>query len=297
LIDNSFLNIALSIKDIRKTEMLLPIARRTAIVTPFLLGDHQVLKTAILSPQSYDREMFKCLYKHTQIYNDGVEEKYSYDELIAKTSNIDKLCLLWACYKSTYEHLGVREIACEKCGNKSKYKITLDELIDHPEQDAITIWEEASVPFYEYIYPIIIPYDEYEYVFDTSIPSIQKYNQVLGHISTAKIERNLKANSVLSGSEELAVLINKITIRKGGADITTSDKLQEILIVLETAIPSQISEDLQYQYAQRFEKYYPKFYTRLSCLSCKHDTKYNVDIETEFFRRILSGRDTMGEEL
>lgn len=297
MIDNSFLNIALSIKDIRKTEMLLPIARRTAIVTPFLLGDHQVLKTAILSPQSYDREMFKCLYKHTQIYNDGVEEKYSYDELISKSSNIDKLCLLWACYKSTYEYLGVREIACEKCGTKSKYKITLDELVDHPEQDAITIWEEETIPFYEYVYPITIPFDNYEYVFETSIPSIQKYNQVLGHISTSKIESNLKANSVLSGSEELAVLINKITIKKDGIDITSSSKLQEILIVLDAAIPSQISEELQSQYAKRFSKYYPNFYTRLSCPSCKHDTKYSVDIETEFFRRILSGREAMGEEL
>ena len=81
MIDNSFLSIALSIKDIRKSEMLLPIARKSAVVTPFLLGDHQVLKTAILSPQNYDREMVKCLYKHTQIVEDGLEVKYKYEDM------------------------------------------------------------------------------------------------------------------------------------------------------------------------------------------------------------------------
>ena len=295
MLDNSFLNIALSIKDIRKSEMLLPMARKSAIVTPFLLGDHQVLKTAILSPQNYDREMIKCLYKHTQVLSkDGVEEKLKYEELIAQMSNIDKLCLLWACYKSTYEHLGVREVSCEKCGNKSKYKITLDELI---QPDSITIWEHEDIPFYEYTHPISIPFDEYEYVFDTSIPTIQKYNEVLGRISVEKIKKNLEANSVLSGSEELGVLIKRITIKKGNVEITKSEILQEILTVLEIAIPSKISEELQSQYALKFEKYYPKFYTELACPSCKHGTKYHVDIETEFFRRILSGRETLGEEL
>lgn len=274
--------------------MLLPIARKNSVVTPFLLGDHHVLKTAVLSPQNYDREMVKCLYKHTQIIEDGQEIKVKYEDLISQMSNIDKVCLLWACYKSTYENLGIREVACEKCKEKAKYKITLDELI---QPDSLTVWDESLPPFYEYVYPITISYDEYEFVFEASIPTIQKYNLILGMISIEKIKNNLESGSVLSGSEELAILIKRIVIKKSGAEITKSDNTQEILTVLDCAIPTSVAEDFQEQYKKAFDKYSPKFYTHLSCNACKHSTKYTVDIETEFFRRILSGKGTVGEEL
>jgi hypothetical protein len=294
MIDNSFLSIALSIKDIRKSEMLLPIARKSAVVTSFLLGDHQVLKTAILSPQNYEREMTKCLYKHTQIIEDGQEVKIKYEDLIATSSNIDKVCLLWACYKSTYEHLGVREVECEKCKQKSPYKITLDELI---QPDSLTIWEQDLPPFYEYNYPITIPFEDYEYVFISSIPNILKYNQILGMISIEKIKKNLETNSVLSGSEEIALLVKEIIIKKNGVELTRSNLIQEILTVLDCAIPSDVSEEFQAKYEERFGKYYPKFYTNLVCGTCKNSSKYTVDIETEFFRRILSGKESVGEKL
>jgi hypothetical protein len=170
----------------------------------------------------------------------------------------------------------------------------LDELI---QPDSLTIWDETEIPFYEYIYPIIIPFDEYEYVFESCIPTILKYNQILGMLSMKKIKENLETNSVLSGSEELAVLIKQIIIKKDGVELTRSSNLQEILTVLECAIPSKISEDFQTQYAEKFNKFYPKFYTNLLCGSCKNENKYTVDIETEFFRRVLSGRETVGEEL
>lgn len=294
MIENSFLSIALAIKDIKKSEMLLPIARKSALVTPFLLGDHQVLKTALVSPQNYDREMIKCLYKHTQIIEDGQEIKVKFDDLINQISNIDKICLLWACYKSTYDNLGIREVACEKCEQKSKYKITLDELIN---EDSLTIWDQELPPFNEYVYPISIPYEEYEYVFETGMPSILKYNQILGMISMDKIKKNLETGSVLSGSEELAVLVKQLIIKKDNVEITRSNNMQEILTILDAAIPIIVSEDFQIKYKERFEKYYPKFYTNLFCTACNHKTKYIVDIETEFFRRILSGREAVGEEL
>lgn len=292
MLDNSFMSIALSIKDIRKSEMLLPIARKSAIVTPFLLGDHQVLKTALLSPQNYDREMVKCLYKHLTIMENDVEAKIKYDDLISTTSNIDKICLLWACYRSTYEHLGVRNVACEQCGEKHEYKITLDELI---QPDSLTIWEDTEVPFHQYVFPIALPFDEYEYIFESCIPTILRYNQVLGMITIDKIKKNLETNSILSGSEELAVLIKQIIIKKNGDEVAKSSNLQEILTVLDCAIPSKISEDFSNQYSDRFNKYYPKFYTNLVCGSCKHEYKYSVDIETEFFRRVLSGKESVGD--
>lgn len=292
--DKSFLSIALSIKDIKKTEAVLPIAKLSAIVTPFLLGDHQALKTAVLSPQNYDREITKTLYKHTQLLDpEGNEIKLKYEELISKISNIDRTWLLWACYNSTYESLGVREVSCSKCGAKSKYKITLNEIV---QQDSMNLWDE-EIHFSEYTYPIEISNSEYTYVFETSIPTIQKYNQILNTISIDKIRKNLESNSVLSSSEELAVLTRSIAIRKGDVELTKTNNYQEILTSFDAAIPTNISEDFRYQYRLKFEKYIPKFYTFLSCPECKNDTKYDVDLESEFFRRVLYGRESTGEEL
>jgi len=292
--DKSFLSIALSIKDIKKTEAVLPIARKSAIVTPFLLGDHQVLKTAILSPQNYDREITKTLYKHTSLLNEvGEEIKLKYEEVIAQISNIDRTWLLWACYNSTYETLGMREITCDKCSVKSKYKIALNDLV---RPDSMFLWDN-EIPFYEYIYPIEITSGEYTYVFETALPTIQRYNQILNMVSIDKIRKNLESNSVLSSSEELSVLTKSIIIRKGEAELTRTSNLQEILTTLDVAIPTNISEDFKLEYSKRFEKYSPKFYTYLSCPECKNETKYDVDLESEFFRRVLYGRESTGEEL
>jgi hypothetical protein len=302
LIDKSFLDVANSIRDVRKTETILPIARKNCLVTPFLLGEHQTLKTAILSPQSYDRELVKILYKHQMIVekdesgNFANEIKLKYEEFVSQISNIDKIMLLWACYRSTYENLGIRKITCPKCKTEASYKITLDELI---QSDSLTIWETDDLPFYQYEFPIEVDYDKYKYNFKTSIPTIKRYNQVLGMIPIEKIKENLEANSVLSRSEELSMLTTKITILKDGTELASSNNIQETLVFFNTALPSSVSEEFQTKYNERFEKYLPKFYTFLNCANpdCKNEIKYSVDIETEFFRRVLLGREFVEEEL
>ncbi len=302
MLDNTFLKVAQSIRDIKKTEVILPIARKSALVTPFLLGEHEVLKTAILSPQNYDRELIKVLHKHQVIVDkddEGVisdEVKLEYDDFVSKISNIDKIMLLWACYRSTYDNIGVRKIECPKCKTEAKYKITLDELI---QEDSLLIWDNEEIPFYEYNYIIEAEYDEYKYIFESRIPTIKKYNQILGMIPIDKIKENLESNNVLSRSEELSMLTSKIIIQKDGEDIAETNKMQEILVFYNTALPSSVSEEFQHKYNQRFEKYLPKLYTMLSCsdLECGEEIRYDVDIETEFFRRVLLGREFVEEEL
>jgi len=304
LLDNSFLSIANSIKDIKKTEVILPIARKSAMVTPFLLGEHEILKTAILSPQSYDRELLKVLYKHQVIVekdadgNIGEEVKIKYDEFTSQVSNIDKIMLLWACYRSTYDTLGTRKIKCPLCETEANYKISLDELI---QPDSLTIWEDTDMPFYEYSLVIDVDYEQdYSYTFESKIPTIKRYNQVLGMIPIDKIKENLESNSVLSRSEELAMLTSKITIKKKNEEIAQTNNIQEILVFFTTALPSAVSEEFQNKYNERFEKYLPKLYTFLKCANpdcAKDDIRYNVDIETEFFRRVLLGRELVEEKL
>lgn len=294
------MSVALSIKDIRKTEVILPIARKNAVVTPLLLGEHHVLKTAVLSPQNYDRELLKCLYKHTMFVEkdeDGTfinEYKPKYDEFINIISNHDKIMLLWACYHSTYGDLGLREITCPKCGEKNQYKITLEELL---QPDSLHIWESDDIPFYNYNYPVTVPYENYEYIFEMYIPNALKYNQVLSLIPIDKIKANLESNVILTGSEELAMMVKSIAIKKDGTEIAKSNNLQEILMTLDSALPSTVSEEVEEKYKKRFIQYFPKFYTKLSCGACKNVTDHHIDIETEFFRRILYGRELVEEKL
>jgi len=302
LIDNSFLQIAQSIRDIKKTEVVLPIARKSAMVTPFLLGEHEVLKTAILSPQNYDRELIKILHKHqvtVEKDDDGHiinEQKLEFDDFISKISNIDKVMLLWACYRSTYENIGTRKVKCPKCNTEANYKITLDELI---QEDSLLLWDNPSIPFYDYIYTIEAEYDIYTYVFESRIPTIKRYNSVLGMIPIEKIKENLESNNVLSRSEELSMLTTQIVIKKNKEEIARTNNIQEILVFYNTSLPSSVSEEFQEKYNQRFEKYLPKLYTYLTCANndCKNETKYPVDIETEFFRRVLLGRELVDQEL
>jgi len=303
VLDNSFLSVANSIRDLKKTEVILPIARKSALVTPFLLGEHEILKTAILSPQNYDRELIKTLHKHQVIIekdDEGIlsqELKLDFDTFISQISNIDKIMLLWACYRSTYENIGTRKVACPKCKTEANYKITLDELI---QEDSILVWEDDTTPFYEYVYTIDIEYNkEYKYSFESKIPSIKRYNQVLGMIPIDKIKENLELNNVLSRSEELAMLTSKITIFKNSTEIAQTSNIQEILVFFSTALPSSVSEEFQDKYNKRFEKYLPKFYTTLACASkeCGNQIRYDIDIETEFFRRVLLGRELVEEEL
>ena len=300
--ENSFLQIAQTIRDIKKTEVILPIARKNAMVTPFLLGEHEILKTAILSPQNYDRELIKILHKHQVTIEKDEEDhvinekKLEFDEFISKISNIDKIMLLWGCYRSTYENIGTRKVKCPKCNNEAKYKITLDELI---QQDSLLLWDDPEIPFYDYVYAIESSYDVYTYVFESRIPTIKRYNNILGMIPIDKIKENLESNSVLARSEELAMLTTQIVIKKGVEEIARTNNIQEILVFYNTSLPSSVSEDFQEKYNERFEKYLPKLYTFLTCGNdeCKNEIKYSVDIETEFFRRVLLGRELVGEEL
>jgi len=62
-------------------------------------------------------------------------------------------------------------------------------------------------------------------------------------------------------------------------------------------IPHIVSESFFKQYRDKFDKYYPKFYTNVTCPSCGNSMKFQLDLEIEFFRRSLFGGREGSEEL
>ena len=297
---SEFLKVAEIISNIKKQEVPLPIARKTAIISPLKVGDDLALRTSLTSPVNYDREMTRLLNSHTEIQNpDGTLSRENYELFCTTTSNIDKICLIWGLYKTTYETLGKRTFKCDKENCKAEFKeeVLLDSLI---QEDTFLPWEESE-QFYEYVFPIEVPYDDYIYVFESRLPSIRDNNKLLSNLSVEMLQHNLDSTgSIFNRSEQMALLTKSIMIKKKDVaipDPPKTDNIQEMLIAFRQYIPHVVSEDFFKTYREKFDKYYPKFYTFVKCPSCGNDVRFQVDLEVEFFRRSLLGRGEGTEEL
>lgn len=310
---SEFLDVASKVTDIKKTETILPVARKTGIVTPLVTGDDLTLRTSVTSPINYDKDLSKLLHKHSLFLVDGEHIKPNYDEFCKETSNIDKMSLLWALYKSSYDILdSSREIACEntekECDEKFNVPISLDDLIH---DDTFTVWEETEknseegeegkeekfVPFYDYRFPIGSVFntgeDEVFYEFLTMIPSIKDNNKMLGLISNDILQYNLEnIGSIFSKTEQIGLVTDamRISSKKGNFNAVETNNKNEILLALKEWVPNTISDDVLNKYSKRFGMYTPNFYKEVACPSCGYNFKLHIDLELEFFRRsLLSG--------
>lgn len=290
--NQDFLSVISQIKNIKKTETTLPIARLAANITPLMVGDDLSLRSSITSPSGYDREMIKLLHNKVEFIHEEKTYTEPYDKFCNQISNIDKLALIWALYKCTYESLGERLINCPKCkdnNNKTfqfKQEIIVEELLNN---DSLTLWEEET-PFYEYIFPVIVPYANLEFCFMTLIPSMARYNQLLGMVSTGELQNNLeKLGQVFTKPMQMSLLTKSISIKENDVNQVESKSLQEVMIAFDNHIPETVSDKFYNSYNDKFNKYLPKFYKEVSCPNCGHKFNYDVDIETEFFRRSVLG--------
>lgn len=299
---SSFLKAAEAVSAIKKQEVPLPIAQKQAIVTPLKVGDDLSLRSSLTSPVNYDREVTRLLYDHSEmILSEGaVPAKENFERFCASTSNIDKICLIWALYKTTYETLGQRSFTCDKenCKTQFKQEIQLESLI---QDDTFTVWEE-ELPFYDFVYPIEVPYENFVYLFETRLPSIRDNNRLMSNLSIDALQNNLnQTGSLFTRREQMTLLSRSISIRQKGVvdglDVPKTDNMQEMLIAFTSYVPHIVSEDFFKQYRDRFDKYYPKFYTNVNCPGCGNLIKFQIDLEIEFFRRSLFGRGESIEEL
>jgi hypothetical protein len=302
MVISPFLKAAEAVSEIKRQETILPISQKIGIVSPLRVGDDLALRSSLTSPVNYDRDMVKLLYNHTQlVLQEGAAPvKENFEKFCATLSNIDKICLIWALYKSTYDTLGVRNITCdnENCKSKFKEEILLDDLI---QEDTFTVWEEEQ-PFYEYIYPIEIKYDNFIYLFESRLPSIRDNNRLMSNLSIDALQTNLnQTSSLFTRREQMTLLSKTVSIRKKGEQLNdetpkTSD-MQEMLMAFTNYIPHNISEDFFAAYRDKFDKYYPKFYKNIKCPQCNKILKFQIDLEIEFFRRSIFGRREGVEEL
>ncbi|GEM_PF-1539617 len=299
---SSFLAAAEAVAGIKKQEVPLPIARKQAIVTPLKVGDDLALRTSLTSPVNYDREITRMLYDHSEMVlaEGATPVKENFERFCATLSNIDKICLIWALYKTTYETLGHRKFVCDKanCKTEFKYEILLDKLI---QEDTFTVWEEEQ-EFYDYIYPIEVEYEGYIYRFESRLPSIRDNNRLMSNLSIDALQNNLtQTGALFTRKEQMTLLSKAVSIRKKGMsmgpDVPRTENMSEMLLAFSSYVPHVVSEDFFEIYRNKFDKYYPKFYTLINCPSCGNEIRFQIDLEIEFFRRSLFGREASSEEL
>lgn len=294
MVMSPFLNRLSQLSTIKKTMTALPIIKKQVNVTPLVVGDDLALRTSLTSPVFYDREMVKLIHSHMEYVDEEDNEKINYTKFSRQTSNIDKLSLLWALFKATYETLGKRNFTCDNPNcekNKVPFQeeVLLEEIIH---DDTYTVWNEDS-PFYEFRFQIDVPYEELIYQFQSKLPSIHDNNRILSTMSNEVLQRNLdNLGSVYSRAQNMALLIEAIQIiGKAGSDFEPmqTENLQEILMALQSYIPYEVSEEFFKQYNKKFDKYIPKFYRTAKCPECGKEVRNDFDLEVEFFRRSLFG--------
>ena len=125
---------------------------------------------------------------------------------------------------------------------------------------------------------------------------------IADNISIDALQNNLtQTGSLFTRREQMTLLSKSVAIKRKGltteAEVPKTENMQEMLMAFAEYIPHIVSESFFKQYRDKFDKYYPKFYTNVTCPSCGNSMKFQLDLEIEFFRRSLFGGREGSEEL
>ena len=285
-----FLDTMRTVSAIKKTETVLPIVQKTVYVTPLVVGDDLALRTTLISPTGYDRELIKLLVSHLEIKDhDG---PIDINGLCANISNIDKLSIIWALLKSTYEVFAENEEVQCSCEHEMQIDIDVSELIH---EDTYTLWDKVDdndnlIPFNQYIYPIPIINGDITYTFNTKLPTIQDNNDLLTLVPTDQIQYNLEhIKSLFDQTLNMGLLIKSVKIESKNNEFESieTSNINEILLALKQYIPNNIAHQFFNRYEDHFNKYAPKYYKSFTCSKCGKINNHFVNLETSLFRKSL----------
>ncbi|RLA79656.1 MAG: hypothetical protein DRG78_12490 [Epsilonproteobacteria bacterium] len=279
-----------NLTNIKKRLVLLPVSRKRAMVKPLTVADDLTLRTIITSPDIYDKELAKLIYKHVELVDDETDKpkQTTFAAFCDAIADIDRKVLIWGLYDVTYKSIGKQAITCPSCKEKFDDEISSDQVI-HP--DFATFWD-IDTPYKDYRFPVTINVPEVEMdriVFNTKLPSINDHIEVLKFISQATLKDNFdKFNTILSKSEELTLITDSIHIYDtvdGEPDII-SDR-QEIYQAIKNFITFDDTRDVVTAYNKEFNKFNPTFKKEYTCSSCSHEFDFFIDFEILFFQSFL----------
>lgn len=275
---------------IKQREVACPIVKARALTTALMTIDDMTLKTTIASPDMYDVELTKLVYRHTTFPD--LPDSLNFNQFMDNISYIDRKMLIWGIFASTYNTLGKVEITCPYCDNKFTDEIKADELVH---ADSIGIWDKEQ-PFNEYVYTFEFPCNIeglHRLEFNTSLPTINQHLAVMNLMTPDKLKDNFnKFGNIFSRAEDLTSILRSIKVYKAEDDANPDLFItpRDIHRVVTTSITMDISDFILEKYGQEFDKYVPVFKKPYKCSQCANDFDYVADPEASLFRQFFRRR-------
>lgn len=283
------LNKLKAMHNLRQKEVFCPVTKQSVQTTPLTVGDDLSLRTMVSSPDLYDREIAALIYNHTKFPD--LSPRPSFDQFIDLFSSFDRRIILYGIYSSTYETISENEkLTCPNCKNEFTDTIKTSEIIS---PDSYSVWDK-DVPFNEFVKVINVPInpDSENTInsldFDTSVPSIRDYFNILKLVSPEKMKNNFdKTGQILSKSEELSLITKAIKVNSnvnGNLEVDVISDVGNINNAVNAYITSDVVNSVIDQYNEEFDKYSPTFKKSYTCSNCGHEFDQFVNIENSLFR-------------
>jgi hypothetical protein len=293
-----FLDTIKDLYNLKKTETYMPINNCSAWCVPASISADLALRTGVVSPVEFERQLSEILFEHTFFRTpDGREYQPKGESFFQQVSIYDRTALLWGFEKATYGDLiKDREIYCPKsnCNQEQKITVTLDELIN---DDSYTIWDQHDektgklIPFFKYRKDYVLEDNDIEYVFRARIPSIYDNNEVMKRIDSKTLQERLRNGEPNYSDIDYTILNTSglgLRSKTGKFENIFTENVDEIRLSLEKYFPAQILREFLKLYNDDFKKYTPKFYSKRECPHCGHRFKLHVDLEVEIYFRIMA---------
>ena len=309
---------------VKKQEVVLPVAKTRAIVTPLKVGDDLNLRTSITNPGVLELELAKMIYAHTELYREPTEEVVEEPQVLApdgvspaeapkkkrvpkkitggdyykppmqeffnKISYVDRSMLIWGMCVATYDTMGKRETECPECNEKFEFELKYADVL---QDDSIT-WFDKDIPFTEYSETVTVDLNpEFQLDFEIRLPSMKNFHHLINFVSQEEIQKNItNLQSNFTMSQLIALYTKRIVLKstKDGKVVNEAVTLQEILQILNDHVDLPMGDKIFNGIIEHFDKYGLKFYSMLKCPHCQHEYRYPVNLDVEFFRAAVWDR-------
>jgi hypothetical protein len=294
-----FLDTVKNLYNLKKTETYLHINNTSGWCVPLSISADLMLRTGLVSPVEFERELSNVLFEHTYFRTaEGREYQPTGENFFKQISIYDRTAVLWGVEKATYgDIIKDREIYCpnNSCRKEQKVTITLDELI---QEDTYYLWDKKDdsdkiIPFFKYRKDFIVEDGDIEYVFRARIPSIYDNNEVMKRLDNKTISDRLRRNESHYTDIDRTILVTSgLGLKSKGNRFNPifTENVDEIRISLDKYFPAHIIRDFLNSYDKDFKKYEPKYYSKRVCPFCGKKFKFHVDLEVELFFRITIER-------
>lgn len=285
-LNNSFSALE-ALSKIKQREVPCPIIKQRALTTSLMTIDDMTLKTTIAAPDLYDVELTKLVHRHTNFPE--INEQLSVNTFMENLSYIDRKCLIWGIFASTYGTLGKIDITCPYCEYTFNDEVKAEDLI---QPDSITPWDK-DVPFKEYICKLehICNIEGlYKIEFDISLPTIAQHLAIMHLIPADKLRENFnRFGNVFSRTEDVSSIIRALRVFKIEDDINPETYVtpKDIHKVVTLFLTMDISDAVLNKYNEEFSKYTPVFKKPYTCSECGNNFDYVADPEASLFRQFF----------